>query len=560
MAGFTGVLRAALWLLVALWGGGAAAAEAGTDNLFLPAQDPEPILAAIKAETPSFVPPVGVTGITVPHHLLAANLIARGYWAASAGHYTRIILISPDHFRKVSKAFGTTREDLKSVLGVVPSDRAGVDVVAADAALVQMLPGVDYEHGVMAEAPFIAHFFPGAEVIPLLGSINATEADWRAMVELLKPLVTPDTLIVQSTDFSHYRPLPEAMARDQESIAMIDAEDPEGVAPLLQPSHEDSKAAQYVQMALQREAFGSHPVVLGNGNSADYGADAGSTTSYVITAYVKDAAAGVAFDYPDVSKTLFAGDVLLGRYFLPALHDPQSWGLIRDTVVAVTRMTPMIVNLEGVLLDGPVSGVGQDAHVMTAEDAAPVLAALNVKAASLANNHANDLGPDGRAETVAQLRALGIAPLEHGTVTDMGTFRLLALNFVGGKLVGDAIADPNKLEWVCGLNAAAPLVAFVHWGTEYTNVASEAERAMADKLAACGVTLVVGDHSHQAATTIEPVAGGASQMVYSLGNFLFDQTSPRGSGALLEVRVFKQGTVAARLVPMVNLFEVGRVR
>jgi len=47
-------------------------------------------------------------------------------------------------------------------------------------------------------------------------------------------------------------------------------------------------------------------------------------------------------------------------------------------------------------------------------------------------------------------------------------------------------------------------------------------------------------------------------MVFSLGNLLFDQTSPRGSGALLELRVFKQGTVAARLVPVPNLFELGR--
>jgi poly-gamma-glutamate synthesis protein (capsule biosynthesis protein) len=47
-------------------------------------------------------------------------------------------------------------------------------------------------------------------------------------------------------------------------------------------------------------------------------------------------------------------------------------------------------------------------------------------------------------------------------------------------------------------------------------------------------------------------------MVYSLGNLLFDQSSPRGSGAMLEVRVFGQGTVAARLVPVGNMFEVGR--
>jgi poly-gamma-glutamate synthesis protein (capsule biosynthesis protein) len=542
-----------LWLFVALCGGAAAA-----DNPFLPAADPALILAAIVKEKPAFVPPPGVTGITVPHHLLAADLIARGFWAASAGHYTRIILISPDHFRKVSKAFGTTREDLWSALGTVRSDAAGVDAVAADTGLVQVLPAVDYEHGLMAEAPFIAHFFPDAEVIPLLGSINATEADWLAMAEVLRPLVTPDTLIVQSTDFSHYRPLPEAIVRDQESIAMIDAGDPATVAALLQPAHLDSKAAMYLQMVLQREVFGAKPVVLANANSVDYGTGADSTTSYVVAAWLKDPAAGTAFDYADQSRLFFGGDVLLGRYFLPLLHDAKAWGMIRDAVTAVTRGKPLVINLEGVLLDGPVSGVGPDAHVMTSEDAAPMLAALHVVAAGLANNHANDLGPEGRAESVVQLKALGIAPMEHGTVTDLGAVPVLALNFVGGKLVGDTIADPDNLDWVCGVNAAAPLVAFVHWGDEYTSVASGEEREIAAKLARCGVVLVVGDHSHQASAQVEAVAGGASQMVFSLGNLLFDQSSPRGSGALLEVRVFKQGTVAARMVPMGNLFEVGR--
>ncbi len=554
VAGFMGAIRTALGLIVALWGSVAAAA----DNPFLPAQDPAPLLAAIEKETPAFVPPAGVTGISVPHHLLAADLIARGFWAASAGHYRRIIVISPDHFHKVDKPFGTTREDLQTVFGVVKSDHAGVETLAADTALVQMLPTISYEHGVMAEAPFIRHFFPDAEVIPILGSVNAGEADWRAMVELLKPLVTPDTLIVQSTDYSHYRPLPEAMVRDQETLAMIAAGDPAGVAPLLQPSHMDSKAAQYVQMSLQNEVFHSHAVVLANGNSVEYGGATGSTTSYVVTAYVKNAADGTVFDYPDQTRLMFGGDVLLGRYFLPALHDPAAWGRLRDAVLEITRGAPLVVNLEGVLLGGPVTGVGADAHVMVSADAAPMLAALHVIAADLANNHANDLGPEGRAETVTQLRALGIKPLEHGSVTDMGAFRLLALNFVGGKLVGDAIADLDDLGWVCGLDAAPPLVAFVHWGTEYTKAATDKERAIAAALAQCGVSLIVGAHSHQAADSLVPLEGGASQMLFSLGNFLFDQTSPRGSGTLLELRVFRQGTMAARLVPIPNLFELSR--
>ncbi len=534
----------------------AAAGAWAADNPFLPAQDPVPLRAAIEAERPGFVPPPGVTGITVPHHLLAADLIARGFWAASAGDYDRVILISPDHFRKVSGAFGTTREDLATVFGTVAADQEGIDALAASP-LVEMLPTIAAEHGVMAVAPFVARFFPRAKIVPVLASISSKPADWAAMAELLAPLVTERTLVVQSTDYSHYRPVGEAVARDQETIAAIGSGDPEAVLPLLQPSHMDSKAAQYIQLALQQRA-GAAPVIVGNRNSVAYGTGGGETASYVVTAFLRDRAAGTVFDYPDQRRLMFAGDVLLGRYFLPVLRNPASWGTIRDTVLSITRGVPLVINLEGVLLDRAVTGVDATAHVMVTDDAAPVLAALGVNAAGLANNHANDLGPEGRAETVRQLGRIGVAALEHGIVADLGAVRVLALNFVGGRMVGEAIGRPDDLDWVCGIDAAPPLVAYAHWGPEYVTSPTDKERAIADSLARCGVTLIVGNHSHQAAAGLDSLRGGATQSVFSLGNFLFDQTSPRGTGALLEVRVFSQGTLAARLIPIPNLFELGR--
>jgi AmmeMemoRadiSam system protein B len=546
-----GLIRIVAALLVA---GAMAASAAG--NPYLPARDPVPLRAAIAKEEPAFEPPPGVTGITVPHHLLAADLIARGFWAASAGRYERIILITPDHFHTVEKPFGTTRESLDTVLGTVLPDAEGVAAVAASP-LVEMLDTIETEHGVMAVAPFVAHFFPGAQIVPVLASVNAREADWQAMAETLAPLLTPATLVIQSTDYSHFRPVGEAVGRDQETIAAITAGDPAGIDPLLQPAHMDSKAAQYIQLALQN-GLGARPVILANRNSVEYGGSPADTTSYVVAAYLRDPAAGTVFDYADHHRVMLAGDVLLGRYFLPALRDPVAWTLLRDTVLEFTRRTPLIVNFEGVLLDRPVVGVDFNAHLVMSEEAAPLLTALNVVAASLANNHANDLGPEGLAETVTQLKRIGVAPLEHGTVADMGAFRLLALNFVGGKMVGDAIADPDDLGWVCGLDAAPPLVAFVHWGDEYVTEGGGDERLIADALARCGVSLIVGAHSHQASTAIEPLRGGAAQSVFSLGNFIFDQSSPRGSGALLELRIFAQRTVAARLVPIPNLFDLTR--
>ena len=73
---------------------------------------------------------------------------------------------------------------------------------------------------------------------------------------------------------------------------------------------------------------------------------------------------------------------------------------------------------------------------------------------------------------------------------------------------------------------------------------------------ACGVSAVVGAHSHLASRGIEAPQGGEYQMTFSLGNFLFDQRGPRSSSALVELRVFELGTFATRLIPAPNLYEL----
>jgi poly-gamma-glutamate synthesis protein (capsule biosynthesis protein) len=74
---------------------------------------------------------------------------------------------------------------------------------------------------------------------------------------------------------------------------------------------------------------------------------------------------------------------------------------------------------------------------------------------------------------------------------------------------------------------------------------------------ACGVTALFGAHSHRAAPRIEAIQGGEFELHYSLGNLLFDQKADRGSSALIELRAFKQGTYATRLIDLPNLFEFG---
>jgi AmmeMemoRadiSam system protein B len=520
--------------------------------------DREPFLVAIEAERLKQRPDLKVTGIAVPHHLLAADLIARGFWAASGNSYDRIILLSPDHFNRSHRPLATTRQDIETPFGTIVNDNPATGALLSNNALFDESDLFKQEHGIAALLPFVKHFFPDVRIVPIVVSYSSNRSDWDAAVAMLERLVDPRTLIVQSTDYSHYLTHQVAVRRDQETLNVIAANDIDTVARLLQPDHMDSKGSQYIQMRLQAGTRKARGTVIANRNSTEYSAIGTRTTSYIVTVYSSEAEDGSKFRYDDQEVVYFAGDTFIGRWLTQPLADPEVTSYVVAKVRAVTAGAPLIVNLEGVLLDDPPLGINSDLHLMHVSLAVPILKALGVRAAGLANNHSHDLGQDGFRESVAILRRAGIMPLQHMRVLDFDRFGLLAVNFIGvrdhrGYPVAKRLAD---LRQVCHMKARSPLVALVHWGEEYTRVAQQYNYDAASALHACGVDIIIGAHSHQAALSIEAMQGGEFQMVFSLGNLLFDQRGDRASSTLLELRLFKQGTFATRLIPLANLFEL----
>jgi AmmeMemoRadiSam system protein B len=519
--------------------------------------DRAPFLAAVEKERPKQKPDIRLTGIAVPHHLLAADLIARGFWAASAGSYDRIILVSPDHFNRSRRPLATTRQDIETPFGIVRNDDAATSRLLSNGALFDESDLFKQEHGIAAVLPFAKHFFPDARIVPIVVSYGSTRADWDAAVATLEALVEPGTLVVQSTDYSHYLTQQVAVRRDQETLNVIAANDVDTLAQLRQPDHMDSKGSQYIQMRLQ-DGKKARATVIASRSSAEYSSIGSATTSYIVTAYSREVEDGSKLKYDDQEIVYFGGDTFIGRWFTRPLADPEIARHVVAKVRAVTAGAPLIVNLEGVLLDDPPYGVNPDLHVMHASLAVPILKALNVRAASLANNHSHDLGAAGLRESVAVLKRAGITPLQHMQAVDLGRFGLIAVNFIGsrdhrGYPVAKSAAD---LQSLCRIKARSPLFALVHWGEEYHRVARDADYTAAQALHTCGVTAIIGAHSHHAAQRVEAMQGGEFAMVFSLGNLLFDQRGERVSSALVELRLFKQGTFATRLVPLPNLFEL----
>ncbi len=519
--------------------------------------DPRPFLKAIRAERLESPPTTPLTGITVPHHLVAADLIARGFWAASASPVDRVIMISPDHFFGSRHPFATSSRDFMTVFGLLRSDNSAVSTLLADVDEFEDSQLFTHEHGIAALLPFVVHFFPRAKIIPIVISPDAKKEDWDRAVSRILPLFGSRTLIVQSTDFSHYLSLHSALERDQETLNVLSTGKADAVMDLRPSDHLDSKGAQYIQMRLQSAAGAGGPVVVASRNSYAYSHVEGSTTSYNVQLYAKTREIHLP-PYKDQQVIYFGGDVLLGRFLSPVLLNSSARRAIVSELQRITGGQPLVINLEGFALDETPAGMRTDEHLMPWGLAAPILKSMNVLAASLANNHSFDVGQVGLDQTSALLQNIGIKPVRHDEIIDLGKFRLLGLNFVPKRQIGGyPSVRPDDLAHICRADANPPLIAFVHWGEEYTVSAGSSERATATRMLDCGITAIIGAHSHRASTEIEVSRGGMQQMTFSLGNLLFDQNGMTASGALLELRAFDQGTFATRLIPLPNFYDLG---
>jgi AmmeMemoRadiSam system protein B len=521
-----------------------AAAPGGSFLPFYP--EAQPFLSAIR-QTQTAPLAQRLTGLTVPHHLLAADLIANAFALASGQAYRRVIILSPDHFSRSQTPCAVSIRNFQTVLGEV---RIDADAVARlrENPLVSASNLFSHEHGVRALLPFVAHYFPRAQVVALALRRDSRPAQWDSLAQTLAPLLTADTLLLQSTDFSHYLTWRQARQFDQETLRVLSAGDPGGVVGLTQPQHLDSRGAQYLQLRLQKQVYQARVAVVASRNSQEYTAQPlKSTTSYLVQVYSPE-------DLPisGVQRFFFAGDTFFGRYLAGKLaRRPWRHSLV-NRIRQLTGGAPLIVNLEGVVMAECPVNPGPLTLCMAARPTLDILKDLNVVAVSLANNHSHDFG-ELPCRTMQHLLAdAGLIVLENGTVRDLGPFRLAALTDLDNRTgPARALLRDADLDRLHGLKPDKPRFVFLHWGEEFRAVPGPREQALAARLAGRGVELIIGSHPHRAGA----LTGDRKHcLAFSLGNFIFDQNRPEVSGALLEVMFYSQGTYFLRLHPLGNLY------
>ena len=542
--------------------GAAPVCPPATDDFGTFYRDAAPFEKAI-ARVADFEPSnVRLSGITVPHHLVADHLVALGFRAASGFAYKRIVVLSPDHFFQAGKMFATTRRGFQTVFGPVATDVDAVGKLLEGHGFIEESCLFGKEHGVAAMLPFLKHYFPSATILPVAISIKAGRRDWDRMADALLPLIDKDTLIVESTDFSHYLPQSVARGFDQQTLNIVASGSLDQIAMLRQPDHADSVGALYIQTKLQNLLFGAAPLVIANENMQQYSSGfVQETTSYLVILFGRFDS---AFNSPVTGRehiVYIAGDTLFGRAMAPLLTDELSGKRVEAEILSRTRSRPLVVNLEGVILPNVPEGLDHMTLAMPEDLTIDWLKRLHVVGVGLANNHAMDLGPTGYAETLRALSEAGIAFFGQGEVLELPGLDVVGLTDIGAN--GSSalnLMTPELLDRLIRPNAERPVVAMVHWGREYDPTPGARETMLSDQMRLRSVSAIVGGHPHVASAGLKAPAGGEMLELYSLGNFLFDQTAGRSSGSMLEVRVFEQGTFFARSIPLPNLFDTATGR
>ena len=494
-----------------------------------------------------------VTGIVVPHHAVALDLIEETFRCSANQDIKRIILLSPDHFRRSTTPFATTLEDFQTLGGCVKSDDEAVnEILKNNSTSTSTL--FFREHGVQILLPYIAKYFPNAKVLPIALRIDSKKVHWASLIDTLEPLVTSETLIVQSTDFSHYLSHQQARYHDQQTMNTLALGSPESILELKQPEHLDSKAAQFIHMELQRRKGAVGPIVLQNRNCQQYSPVLErETTSYITQVYHRPSEHEFIWNAGEDSETwIFAGDFFFGRYLRSFLHDQVKLEKLKDSILKKTLGRPIVVNLEGVLLPRVENPKSQRLLHMEQRPIIDFLKSINVKIVSLANNHAFDAGQSGMDYTANILRANGITPLLEGEVHDQGTFRITALSDLCNirSPLGSRIT-PQIIENITDSNIRFPAFAFIHWGKEFDATPQTSQNRISSWLEATPISMIIGSHPHVSSENIQPWKRKDGLIVWSLGNFIFDQ--PMGNGALVEIRFFKNGTYSSRRINLGNL-------
>lgn len=487
---------------------------------------------------------VNVASAISPHHLLVAKEIAKLFLAIGSDEVKTVVIVSPNHFSvgrsPAQVSYGTWETPYGELY---TNNRQIQELIDAVPVLEREEMAYENEHGIGALTPFIRRSFPKATLVPIIVDESLSQEDRQVLGEAIAKIF-PEAVVIASIDMSHNLPITITDFHDDVTLRAI--ENGERCTPDCLDLEIDSTASLDVLQTINRLRGDEDWTLKYHDNSLEVipTIDWHENTSHII-GYFK---AGDAVDNPFASFHL-VGDIMLDRGVRLKMNEfgiDYPW---QEMSRFLRGVHVTVGNLEGTVNEQGSTYTYNPPFrfVFSPESVAEMGEYIDI--VSQANNHASDVGSAGQVETREWLDELGIPyfgawaePVPRYDTTING----FDVTFIGyHQFQPDEVALQEQIE--AADSEGRFVIVMPHWGNEYQTAPSSSQERLAQLMVDAGADLIVGGHAHvaQGMEVLDDVV-----VIYSLGNFIFDQEISATWPALTVGVIIDENNVTIQLLPV----------
>jgi len=273
--------------------------QAGVAGGFYPA-DPKVLSAMIDEMLAQATPPLikdPILAVVAPHagYQYSGPVAAFTYAELKGRKFSRVVVIAPSHYVAFDFTSVYEGDAYATPLGKVPVDKAFARQLAKMSSTMQLSSrGHDAtsegaEHAIEVQLPWLQRVLGDFQLVPIVMGDQSYESSRALGVALAKLIHGGDTLVLASSDLSHYHPYDEAVKIDHKTLSALAAWDYFSMSRNFQTRvWEACGGAPIVAAMIYAEHMGANQaLVLKYANSGDVTGDHSRVVGYSADVFVK---------------------------------------------------------------------------------------------------------------------------------------------------------------------------------------------------------------------------------------------------------------------------------
>lgn len=226
-----------------------------------------------------------------PHagYVYSGPVAAFGYKLLRKGEFEKVIVVGPSHRAYFQGAALYGAGGFETPLGIVETD-SGLATALAGAPMIRTMPDAHaQEHSIEIQLPFLQVVLGKFSFLPVLmgdQSKNTCEALARGIVPALSD---GKTLLVASSDLSHYRPYDSAAGIDRVVLDRIEQMNAGGLLDDLESGRAEACGGGPIAVAIMvaGDLGAEEGTILNYANSGDVSGDRSAVVGYVAAAFFR---------------------------------------------------------------------------------------------------------------------------------------------------------------------------------------------------------------------------------------------------------------------------------